>query len=142
MTSQMNESPRFVVGVVDVGSNSIKLTVATIDASGQIDELGSAMETVRLGSELTATGRLADDRIDAAIDATLAVAEVEVVDLVLPGWHDAARAGTTVLYAEAWRSDGAVYEAGADRLGADVRERLERGRAIPAAGHLEGGSRQ
>ncbi|MFP3902196.1 MAG: amidase [Acidimicrobiia bacterium] len=76
-----------------------------------------------------------DPRVDAAIDATLAVAEVEVVDLVLPAWHDAARAGTTVLYAEAWRSDGAVYEAGADRLGADVRERLERGRAIPAA-HL------
>lgn len=74
-----------------------------------------------------------DPRVDAAVDHLLAVAEVDVVDLVLPGWQDAALAGTTVLYAEAWRSDRSVYEAGADRLGSDVRERLAQGRAIPAA---------
>jgi amidase len=74
-----------------------------------------------------------DPRIDAAVDHLLTVAEVDVVDLVLPGWHDAALAGTTVLFAEAWRSNRSVYEAGADRLGSDVRDRLAQGRAIPAA---------
>jgi exopolyphosphatase/guanosine-5'-triphosphate,3'-diphosphate pyrophosphatase len=58
-----------VVGAVDIGSNSIKLTVGRRDSSGVAEILETAIDTVRLGSGLGATGRLADDRIDAALAA-------------------------------------------------------------------------
>jgi amidase len=74
-----------------------------------------------------------DPVVDRAVDDLLAASGAfDVVDLVLPGWIDAARAGATVLFAEAWLSNGALYESDTDRLGPEVRERLERGRAIPA----------
>ena len=69
MTNQSFDPVHPVVGVVDVGSNSIKLTVATRDSFGKIIELITALETVRLGSGLGTTGRLSDDRIQSAIDA-------------------------------------------------------------------------
>ncbi len=59
-----------VIGVVDLGSNTIKLTVARPGQGGGIEELATAAETVRLGAGLAASGRLADDRIAAAL-ATL-----------------------------------------------------------------------
>ncbi len=59
-----------VVGAVDVGSNSIKLTVARPGVSGGIEELVSAAAAVRLGAGVSTSGRLADDRIEAAL-ATL-----------------------------------------------------------------------
>lgn len=59
-----------IVGVVDVGSNTIKLTVARPGPHSGIEELTSAAEAVRLGTGLAATGHLAADRIDAAL-ATL-----------------------------------------------------------------------
>lgn len=59
-----------IVGTVDVGSNTLKLTVARVHVEDGIAELMSDADTVRLGSGLTTSGRLADDRIEAAI-ATL-----------------------------------------------------------------------
>lgn len=59
-----------VIGVVDLGSNTIKLTVARPGQGGGIEELATAAETVRLGAGLAASGRLADDRVMAAL-ATL-----------------------------------------------------------------------
>jgi exopolyphosphatase/guanosine-5'-triphosphate,3'-diphosphate pyrophosphatase len=56
-----------VIGAIDLGSNTIKLTVARPGAQGGIEELLLAAETVRLGAGLGATGRLADDRIEAAL---------------------------------------------------------------------------
>lgn len=76
-----------------------------------------------------------DPVVDAAVDAALAAAELSVVDVALPGWDAAGRAGWTVMFHELWQLDGHLYEVGADRLGADVRERLEQGRAVPAAAH-------
>ena len=58
-----------VVGAVDVGSNSIKLTVARPGLPGRIVELASAAAAVRLGAGVSTTGRLADDRIVAALGA-------------------------------------------------------------------------
>jgi amidase len=79
-------------------------------------------------------GARVDPVVDRAVDDLLAATGTfGVVDLVLPGWTAAERAGTTVLFAEAWLSNRALYEARADRLGPDVRERFEQGRAIPAA---------
>lgn len=58
------------IAAIDVGSNSIKLTIARRDAEGEIVEVVWDSETVRLGAGLEKAGRLADDRIDAAL-ATL-----------------------------------------------------------------------
>ena len=74
-----------------------------------------------------------DPVVDAAIDRLLAAAGIDVVEVPLPGWVDADQAARCVLFAEAWRSDGHLYERAPDRLGADVRARLEEGRAIAPA---------
>ena len=74
-----------------------------------------------------------DPVVDAAVDQVLAASGLDVVDMVLPGWAAAVDAGGTVLFAEAWASDAAVYARGPERLGGDLRQRLEQGRSIPAA---------
>lgn len=56
-----------MVAAVDVGSNSIKMTVGRPTNDGAIDEVAIASDTVRLGAGLDQTGRLADDRIEAAL---------------------------------------------------------------------------
>jgi exopolyphosphatase/guanosine-5'-triphosphate,3'-diphosphate pyrophosphatase len=58
------------LAAIDIGSNSIKLTVARRQGDG-IEELYRDSETVRLGEGIEATGRLDDSRMDAA-RATLA----------------------------------------------------------------------
>jgi exopolyphosphatase/guanosine-5'-triphosphate,3'-diphosphate pyrophosphatase len=58
-----------VVGAVDAGSNTIKLSVARPGPNGGIEELATAAETVRLGAGIGMTGVLAVDRMDAAIAA-------------------------------------------------------------------------
>lgn len=73
-----------------------------------------------------------DPAVDAAVDDLLARAEVEVVDVRLPGWGAAVDAGWAVMFHEVWHADRALYELDAGALGADVRERLEEGRAVPA----------
>lgn len=65
-----------VVAAVDVGSNSIKLTVGWPDGVGGVEELATAAATVRLGTGVAETGRLADDRIAAALAALAGFAEV------------------------------------------------------------------
>ncbi|HRA47130.1 MAG TPA: hypothetical protein PK819_03570, partial [Thermomicrobiales bacterium] len=59
-----------VIAAVDVGSNSIKMTVARPTADGELIVLADTMETVRLGAGVPTTGRLAEDRMTAAL-ATL-----------------------------------------------------------------------
>ncbi len=57
-----------VIAAIDIGSNSIKMTIARVDAAGAIDEFVATSETVRLGAGLDTTGRLAADRIEAAME--------------------------------------------------------------------------
>jgi amidase len=71
-----------------------------------------------------------DPVLDAAVDALLATSELEVVDVVLPGWEAAVQAGWTVMFHEVGRTDGHLDRR---RLGADVRERIEEGLAVPVA---------
>jgi exopolyphosphatase/guanosine-5'-triphosphate,3'-diphosphate pyrophosphatase len=59
-----------VIAAVDVGSNSVKMTVARLSATGAIEILTEASDAVRLGAGSAVTGLLAEDRIAAAI-ATL-----------------------------------------------------------------------
>ncbi len=56
-----------IVGAVDIGSNSIKLTVGRPGRDGRPEELLRASQTVRLGKGVDATGRLAEDRLAAAL---------------------------------------------------------------------------
>lgn len=72
----------------------------------------------------------ADPRIDAAIDASLSSAELEVSDVPLPGWKAADEAVMTILAAEAWASDGHLIDAG---IGVDVATRLQGGAGVTAA---------
>jgi amidase len=79
-----------------------------------------------------------DQRIDAAIDALLAASGLEIVDIGLPGWDAAADAAWAVMFHEVWQVDGHLYQRDAAGLGADVRGRLEEGRAVPVARYEAG----
>jgi amidase len=72
-----------------------------------------------------------DPEIDAAIDSALAAAELEVVDVELPGFEGAWGANGIVLIAEAWDADGHLVERGA-KLGEDVTMRLQLGKGVDA----------
>lgn len=63
----VSESP--LIAAIDIGSNSIKMTVGRPTAGGGVDEVDGASETVRLGHGLESTGRLDNSRMDAAIEA-------------------------------------------------------------------------
>ena len=56
-----------VVAAVDIGSNSIKLTVGRPGAEGRPEELRRSSRTVRLGRGVAETGRLAQDRVEEAV---------------------------------------------------------------------------
>jgi len=75
-----------------------------------------------------------DPRIDAAVDAALDRSGLEVTDVALPGWRDALRAGSTIIFAEAAAVDGHLLAAPATRakIGTQVRDWLANGAEIPA----------
>jgi exopolyphosphatase/guanosine-5'-triphosphate,3'-diphosphate pyrophosphatase len=57
-----------VIAALDLGSNSIKMTVARRGPDGEVDDFLWRSETVRLGQGIEASGALATDRIEAALD--------------------------------------------------------------------------
>lgn len=57
-----------IAAAIDIGSNSLKMTVGRLDARGGIEQLGWDSEVVRLGQGLDETGRLDESRIDLAIE--------------------------------------------------------------------------
>lgn len=59
-----------IAAALDLGSNSIKMTLGRLSPDGSLEEFGWASETVRLGTGVAKTGHLADDRMEAAL-ATL-----------------------------------------------------------------------
>lgn len=66
----MTETARSnLVAAFDIGSNSAKLTIASVDSSGAVTELANYIETTRLGHEIDRTGRIADDRAAATLAA-------------------------------------------------------------------------
>ncbi len=85
-------------------------------------------------SSPAAVGRLrlrAAPEVDAAVDAALAAAELDVTDVELAGWAAAGQAALVQLGAEAWRANGHLVAGGG--LGADVAARLRAGAATTAA---------
>jgi exopolyphosphatase/guanosine-5'-triphosphate,3'-diphosphate pyrophosphatase len=66
---QAGSTSRDVIAALDLGSNTIKMTLGRLGDDGQLIEFGWASDTVRLGAGVAATGRLADDRVAAAVSA-------------------------------------------------------------------------
>jgi exopolyphosphatase/pppGpp-phosphohydrolase len=56
-----------VVAAIDIGSNTLKLTVARV-SDGKVTPIASTAEVVRLSTDLGQTGRLREDRMQHAID--------------------------------------------------------------------------
>ena len=75
-----------------------------------------------------------DTRIDAAVDAALIRSGLDVVNVALPDWRVALRAGATILVAEAAQSNAGLLADPVTRakLGPRVRARLEEGMAVTA----------
>jgi len=64
----MAELPRAMAAAIDIGSNSIKMTIGCANGEGGIDQIDWASEAVRLGQGLDQTGLLDEERIEAAIE--------------------------------------------------------------------------
>jgi amidase len=95
------------------------------------------MQLLEPGFEVAATapatvGRFrllnTDPAIDAAIDRALAEAEVDVVDIELPGWMAAFANNGVILISEAWQANRHLL--GKDGLGEVVAQRIELGKAM------------
>ncbi len=63
-----SDSPQIVAAAIDIGSNSIKMTIGRANQEGGVDQIDWASEVVRLGQGLDRTGLLDEERIEAAIE--------------------------------------------------------------------------
>jgi amidase len=75
----------------------------------------------------------AEARIDRAIDAALAAAELDVIEVQLPGWDAATAAAMDILAAEAWQVHHELWREHADLLSPDVSARLKQAASVSAA---------
>lgn len=55
------------LAAIDIGTNSIKLLIASVEEDGALEVLSREKSLVRLGSETLATGRLSDEAIEAGV---------------------------------------------------------------------------
>ena len=62
------DSQQKIAAAIDIGSNSIKMTIGRANPEGGVDQLDWASEVVRLGHGLDRTGLLDEERIEAAIE--------------------------------------------------------------------------
>jgi len=63
-----SDSPQTIAAAIDIGSNSIKMTIGRANHEGGVDQLDWASEVVRLGHGVDRTGLLDEERIEAAIE--------------------------------------------------------------------------
>ena len=76
------------VAAIDVGSNSIHMVVAEVEADGRFRVLDRAKEMVRLGRRTLSKGRLSTQAIDAGVRTwTLAAGDSAYFDSSLPHRH-------------------------------------------------------
>jgi amidase len=71
-----------------------------------------------------------DPVVDAAIDDALARTELEIVDVFLPGWDEAATQAVTLLLYEAGRNNEQLLTGGAEGVSADLCAILTMGRGL------------
>jgi exopolyphosphatase/guanosine-5'-triphosphate,3'-diphosphate pyrophosphatase len=58
-----------VIAAIDVGSNAIRLAIATVDPAGHYQIIHTAREPVRLGHDVFSIGRISDSTRRAALEA-------------------------------------------------------------------------
>ncbi|HVX19464.1 MAG TPA: amidase [Acidimicrobiales bacterium] len=119
------------VGVLAVGVAALTTGMAMVDPTFDAAAAGSADNgEVRVG-------RIRPPRVepgvDQAIDAALAAAGCTMVDIELAGWGMASDDGLTVLFAEAWRAWGHLYQEPAAELGDELRERFAVAQQVTSA---------
>jgi amidase len=78
-------------------------------------------------------GSDADPRLDEAIDRALAEAELEVVDVEIPGWSEVEGDVLTIFMREAWHSDQHLLETNPAGISEETRGGLEFGAAFEDA---------
>ena len=66
----MSDATARVAAAIDIGSNSIKMSLGHLDSDGKLKEFGQVVDVVRLGQGVDRTGELDPERVEAAI-ATL-----------------------------------------------------------------------
>jgi exopolyphosphatase / guanosine-5'-triphosphate,3'-diphosphate pyrophosphatase len=58
-----------VISAIDIGSNALRLTIATLDADGHYQVVHNSREAVRLGQDVFATGEISNATMDKALEA-------------------------------------------------------------------------
>ncbi|MEM6799384.1 MAG: Ppx/GppA phosphatase family protein [Planctomycetota bacterium] len=66
---QLNLFPPERIAAIDIGSNSVRLVVAQVEASGGYRVIDEERENTRLAGEIDETGRLSDEAIEASFVA-------------------------------------------------------------------------
>jgi len=112
------------VGPIARDVRGVALGMSLLDPGFTAGDAPRVVGRVRLG---------ADPIIEAAVDEALAAAEVEVVEVQVPGWDAAVAAGRTILFGEAWLHLSHLYLERPDAIGAEVRGRFELARQVTAA---------
>src|ERR1700742_1359713 len=104
------------IAVVDFGTNSTRLLVADVDATGRLRELERRTTVTRLGDGIDATGRLADDAVGRVLKAL-----ADPRDMIDAGGNVQQRIGVaTSAVRDATNGDAFVATVAAD-FGIDVR---------------------
>ncbi len=63
----MTDATARVAAAIDIGSNSIKMSLGRLDGDGKLEEFGQVADVVRLGQGVDRTGELDPERIEAAL---------------------------------------------------------------------------
>ena len=107
--------------------------VAGVVAGMGLLEPGFTVDSSALGWQV---GRVRTDAlpgIEVAVDRARAGAELDAVDVAVPGWADVVATGRTILYGEAWQVLSPLWLSRPERIGADVHARFETAKAVTAA---------
>ena len=106
------------IGVFARDVSTIAVAATMLNPSLVEGDLGTHLRIGRLRFEGT------DPTIDAAIDSALIDAGLEVVEVSLPGWEQAHKAGMTILFGEALLVNEQLWRTKGKRFGADLIERF------------------
>lgn len=114
------------VGVLAKTTQGLSTAMSLLDASFD----GNVPPASRVG-RIETNG---DPRIESSVDQLLLASGLDVKQLQLPAWSEAAEAFTVIFYSELWMSNHQLLEAQAvEHLGGDVRQAIMRGRGSLAS---------
>lgn len=108
----MTDATARVAAAIDIGSNSIKMSLGRLDEDGKLEEFGQVVDVVRLGQGVDRTGELDPERMEAALATLQRLA------------GEARAAGATEIVAVATEATRAA------RNGAEFLERVRRATGI------------